>query len=139
MLDVLIMFTEINSFAYLSIFSLVLSLLNYDIFNIGIVILVTKTLNLGGDLFKKNLMQAYRYEDQIMTPKKGRSTILDTDIFYNTRFFILTLTKAYFEARKQIFPFVNNVENRVGSKNVVYQSHLVSFDAGNCTSKNPEL
>ena len=37
------------------------------------------------------------------------------------RFFILTLTKAYFKAREQILPFVNNVENRVGSRNFIHQ------------------
>ena len=39
----MIMFAEINSFAYLSIFSLTFSGLNHVSFNIGIVILVTKT------------------------------------------------------------------------------------------------
>ena len=36
-------------------------------------------------------------------------------------FFVLTLTKAYFEAGKQIFFFVNNAENRGGSRNFIHQ------------------
>ena len=37
------------------------------------------------------------------------------------RSFFLTLAKAYLEARKQIFQFLNNVENRIGSNNFIHR------------------
>ena len=74
-------------------------------------------------------------DGQILKPKKRKPSILYTNIFYNTLTFLyLILTKAYFVTGKQILLFVNNAENRGGSRSFIHQ-----ITANNGTSKNPEL
>ena len=93
----MIIFTEINSFAYLSQNC---QGLNYISFNIAISILVTKTLSFGTDLFSKILILVYRYGQPNSDAQKAHSSHLP---FFTLTFSINALTFLHFNTDQSLF------------------------------------